>query len=188
MDRRQLKTRKAIFHAFTQLLKEKKLNAITVQDIINLADIGRSTFYAHFETKDDLIGALCSEVFDHIINSAMDVNHTHGLYSDKTAPNSVFLHMLQHLEENDHNILTLISCDENELFMGYFKRQLNNLVKSQLNKENPQAANVPEDFIINHICSSFVNMVQWWVKTDAKVTPAELNRYFEAVNGAWIRH
>lgn len=181
MDRRQLKTRKAIFDAFTQLLKTKKMNGITVQEIIDLADIGRSTFYAHFETKDELVGALCSEVFDHVINSAMDVNHTHGLYSDGTAPNSVFLHILQHLEENDHNILTLFSCDENEVFMQYFKRQMNALVKSQLKEENPQAQ-VPEDFLINHISGSFVDMVQWWVKKNRHLTPQELNQYFEYVN------
>ena len=105
MDRRQKKTRAAIFNAFSGLLREKNYNKITVQEIINRADVGRTTFYAHFETKEDLLKELCEELFGHIIASAADCTHTHGLYSDSSAPESVFCHLLQHLEENDNNIL-----------------------------------------------------------------------------------
>ena len=65
MDRRQSKTRKAVFNAFVELLSEKGYSNTTIQDIITRADIGRSTFYSHFETKDDLLNALCESIFEH---------------------------------------------------------------------------------------------------------------------------
>ena len=40
---------------------------------------------------------------------------------------------------------------------------------------------MPEEFLLNHISGSFVEMVQWWVRRDMKETPEELDAYFRAV-------
>ena len=182
MDRRQQKTRAAVFAAFSSLLAEKSYSKVTVQEIIDTANIGRTTFYAHFETKDDLLKALCEVLFDHIISSAADCTHTHGLYSDKDAPESVFCHLLHHLQENEHNILVLLSCESSELFLRYFKDSLNGLVQSQfVNQNRRHNKEIPEDFLVNHISSSFVEMVLWWIRGHRKQSPAELDQYFRAV-------
>ena len=182
MDRRQQKTRTAIFSAFTSLLAEKSYSKITVQEIIDAANVGRTTFYAHFETKDDLLKELCEELFGHIIGSAMDCTHTHGLYSDGSAPESVFCHLLQHLQENDKNIIALLSCESSEMFLRFFKDSLNELVRSQFINQNRKAnTDIPEDFLINHISGSFVEMVLWWIKGHRKQTPEDLDRYSRAV-------
>ena len=69
MDRRQRKTREAIFKAFTELLSQKNFDQITVGEIIESADIGRATFYSHFETKDYLLEKFCKELFCHIFDT-----------------------------------------------------------------------------------------------------------------------
>ena len=182
MDRRQQKTRAAIFTAFSTLLAEKSYSKITVQEIIDIANVGRTTFYAHFETKDDLLKALCEELFGHIISSAMDCTHTHGLYSDRNAPESVFCHLLQHLQEGENNILELLSCESSEVFLRYFKDSLNELIQNQfVNQNRKNNTDIPQDFLINHISGSFVEMVLWWIKGQMKQTPEELDRYFRAV-------
>ena len=182
MDRRQQKTRAAIFTAFSALLAEKSYSKITVQEIIDAADVGRTTFYAHFETKDDLLKALCEELFGHIISSALDCTHTHGLYSDRNVPESVFCHLLQHLQEDENNILALLSCESSELFLRYFKDSLNELIQSQFVKQNRKNnTDIPQDFLVNHISGSFVEMVLWWIRGRMKQTPEELDRYFRTV-------
>ena len=179
MDRRQEKTRKAIFDAFSELLSQKSYHKITVQEIIDAANVGRTTFYAHFETKDDLLRELCAELFAHIIGAALDHTDAHGRYSDGEAPASVFLHLLQHLQENDRNILGLLSCESSDLFLRYFKNSLNHLVRLQLEQiplHDAQA--LPEDFLVNHISSTFVETVLWWLNHKQKQTPEELTGYF----------
>lgn len=108
MDRRQRKTRAAIFKAFTRLLSEKKYDQITVQEIIEEADVGRTTFYSHFETKDLLLKELCEELFGHIIDTAMDFPTATPTHPMGKAADPVFLHLFQHLEKNDRNILELL--------------------------------------------------------------------------------
>lgn len=182
MDRRQQKTRAAIFSAFSVLLSEKNYSKITVQEIIDAANVGRTTFYAHFDTKDELLKALCEELFGHIISSALDCTHTHGLYSSGNAPKSVFCHLLQHLQENDNNILGLLSCESSEIFLRYFKDSLNELIRTQfVNRNRNSNTNIPQDFLINHISGSFVEMVLWWIKGRMKQTPEKLDCYFRAV-------
>ncbi|WP_412537769.1 helix-turn-helix domain-containing protein [Longispora sp. K20-0274] len=53
-DRRVRRTRLALRHALVELMVDKGYDAVTVQDIIDRADVGRSTFYAHFTDKEHL--------------------------------------------------------------------------------------------------------------------------------------
>jgi AcrR family transcriptional regulator len=55
LDRRSARTRRAILQAFVQLVLERRYDDISIADIVTLADVGRSTFYEHFRSKDDLL-------------------------------------------------------------------------------------------------------------------------------------
>lgn len=182
MDRRQKKTREAIFTAFTTLLSKKNYNQISVQDIIDEADIGRTTFYAHFETKDYLLKDLCEELFGHIIDTAMGLPHGHYHYSCGSKKDSVFLHLLRHLQENDRNILELLSSENNEIFLRYFKSNLKKLIVIQYAEKGLlKSSTLPEDYLVNHISSSFVETVDWWISHQMRETPEEITEYFLAV-------
>ena len=182
MDRRQRKTRDSIFGAFTHLLEKKAYNQITVQDIIDEADIGRATFYAHFETKDFLLKDLCEELFGHIIDTAMGLPHGHYHCSCANSEDSVFLHLLRHLQENDWNILALLSSQNNEIFLQYFKTNLKKLIKTQFADTGKlKRSKLPEDFLVNHVSVSFVETVSWWLRHGMKETPEELTEYFEGI-------
>ncbi len=173
MDRRQRKTRTAIFQAFEELLRTKRAEQITVGEIIQRADVGRATFYAHFETKDALLEALCQELFCHIFDS-LEGETEHRHIFDCEAPVSVFLHLFQHLAKDDHGILKLFAGENNEIFLGYFKQGLVNLIESQLMADS----DLPRDFRVHQIAAIFTETVRWWVAGKMQETPEQICGYF----------
>lgn len=86
------------------------------------------------------------------------------------------------MQENDNNILGLLSCESSEIFLRYFKDSLNELVQTQfVNHNRKQNQDLPQEFLVNHISGSFVEMVLWWLKNNKEHTPEELDYYFRAV-------
>lgn len=182
MDRRQQKTRRAIFEAFSCLLSKKSYTRITVQDIIDQANIGRSTFYSHFETKDDLVKEMCTDIFQHVFSEHLDSENTHDFSLEEGNPDVMITHILYHLQDNKKDITAILSCESGALFLHFFKQFLNELiVKHILNKPEQRLNDIPEAFLINHISGSFIEMVKWWIIQGMKQTPEELAQWFGKV-------
>ena len=182
MDRRQRRTREAIFGAFTRLLSKKDFNQITVGEIIEAADVGRATFYSHFETKDFLLKEFCEELFCHIFDTENKNSRDHRHIFDCNGSDSVFLHLFEHLQKNDNNILSLLSCRNNELFLGYFRNSLEGLIESHLHLfESKRNKTVPPHFWKHHIASTLVETIRWWTDNGMEQSAETITEYFFAV-------
>lgn len=182
MDRRQQKTRDAIFEAFGTLLSTKSFSKITVQDIIDEANIGRTTFYDHFATKDYLLKEMCADLFDHVFSDTLDIENTHDFSMKTGNPHEMITHILYHLIDNKRNIIGILSHESGELFLGFFKQYLNELMAARMPGDMDLSnEKIPNDFLVNHISSSFVGMVQWWIKNNLKQSPEKMADYFMAV-------
>ncbi len=178
MDRRQQKTRAAIFDAFSKILKTKKYNNITVQEIIDEANIGRSTFYSHFETKDELLKAMCTDMFIHIFSDELSVEKTHDFSEKKDKLDQKLTHILYHLKDSQRDIIGILSCESGELFMQYFKEYLISMFSRYI-IQSPK--NIPMEFLLNHLAGSFANTIQWWIKHNMVNSPEEIADYFMSV-------
>lgn len=178
MDRRQQKTRQAIFQALSRLLKIKDFNHITVQNIISEANIGRSTFYAHFETKDDLLKAWCSDIFTHIFSDTLSVEKTHDFTGIDYGLLEKITHLLYHLRDQKSDILGILPYDCDGLFMGYFKNYLIEMFSQYLTQT---IVDVPQDFLLNHLLSSFGEAIFWWIKRDMQDSPEQMAAYYMSI-------
>ncbi len=171
MDRRQKKTRNAIFQAFNRLLEEKHFNNITVQEILDGANIGRSTFYSHFETKDALLKEMCTEIFDHVFSHELSSETSHDFSLSDHGLREKITHLLYHLRDNKGNVLGVLSGESGELFMRYFKEYL--LIMFE---QYPGSIrnDVPREFALNHLTGSLAEAVKWWIGIKMEMQPEEL--------------
>jgi len=176
MDRRQSKTRRAVFQAFTALLERKSYGSITVQEIIDAANVGRSTFYAHFETKDDLLRALCREIFDHVFSHELMKEATHDFSGGDAGLSQRITHVLYHLRDSRGYLRGILSSESGELFMGYFKEYLALFFKSAA---AGAAVDAPEDYVLNHVVCDFAETVRWWM-CRPEYSPEDVSRFFLA--------
>jgi len=128
MDRRIQKMREAIFSAVSRLLAQKGYAKITVQEIIDEANIGRSTFYAHFETKDDLLKALCSDIFDHVFLSELISERTHDFSAANNDLEDKITHILYHLKDSHRDMKRMLNGESGELFLSMLKTYMTKLL------------------------------------------------------------
>lgn len=179
MDRRQLKTRQAIIDAFVSLLSKNNYEKISVKDIIDAANIGRSTFYSHFETKDELAKQICIDLFKHIFSHIIPPCSTHN-FSDKpqNAQNRI-AHILYHLRDKRDYYLGIITYDESTLFLRFFREyMLKNVTIKLAGPQQEALQKVPDDFLVSSLTSSFIGMVRWWLKNNMQQPPEEVAQYF----------
>ena len=173
MDRRQRRTRSLIFTAFSALLERKSYSSMTVQDIIDEADIGRSTFYAHFETKDELLKALCNDIFDHVF-SAEIMSEEHHDFSHHSSFRDRITHILYHLQEKQQSIRGLFNGECGEIFLRYLKEYLCQVFDEHITIKD----DVPHDYALDLAVSSFAETVRWWLKGHSEYTPEQMTDYF----------
>lgn len=179
MDRRTQKTNKAIVDAFTSLLEQKRYSKITIQEIIDQADIGRSTFYSHFETKDELLKTMCTDIFDHIFELSLPSEDSHDFLKANVSYYTVITHMLYHIKDNAAVIKGVLGSESGELFMKYFKEYFNKQIEKILSfRIINDTCDIPLDFLINHISGSFIEMIRWWSQNNMRQSPEEMASYF----------
>ena len=169
MDRRQQKTRKAIFDAFQTLLEAKRYDHITVQDIIDEANVGRSTFYAHFETKEALLDALCDEAFFHLFGK----NACTFTGSGDTLEGRL-THILWHVRESRNNLSAILRSNGGEIFLSYFREHL-----SALFAEVPSTVSgLPEAYRLRMLAAGFTETVVWWAEEKYREEPGTVAACF----------
>ena len=173
-DRRISKTRKAIYQAFLQLLNQKDYEAITVQEIIDLADVGRSTFYSHYESKELLLDELCQKLFHHLFER-----------DEHLSPQDYLAHIFQHFKKNQDHVSSLL-LSKNDYFIRQLRKELEHDVYPMLADELIQAhPNIPHSYLKHLVVSHFIETISWWLKNGKSYNEQKVVQfYLEILNAS----
>ena len=178
MDKRQEKSIQTIYESFTSLINKKKYDDITIQDILNEGHISRSTFYAHFKTKDELLLKISGNIFDHVFSHSLKEEKTHDFSSDDILDyKHLITHIFYHLKDEKELISGILSSSASILFLDGFKKHLNKFMDAYLNNY-PYDKQIPIKLLKIMMVNNFISIIQYWKENKFKDTPEELTEYF----------
>ena len=115
-DRRVARTEAAVIGAFESLLDERGYARMTVQEILEAADVGRATFYAHFQGKEGVMAAFVAGVIDHVAAPA-DAEPGHD-FTGRDGAAAQVEHALRHVQEHSHAVRALLMGGCSSEFIG----------------------------------------------------------------------
>lgn len=174
MDRRTRKTQLCIREALFNLMSEKAYSKITIQDIIDRANVGRSTFYFHYETKDDLL----RECVEDILQGYFE-NYGDSIIEQKRI--IPIAELLEHIRENSRVMKGILHSESGEFFLQQVQEFWGNKVLNYIeDNQNPnKVGEVPKDVVAMHVASTMIWMLRWWFDGKTKYTAWELDGYFQ---------
>lgn len=153
-DRRVLRTRLALRDALLALLPEKGWDDLNVQEICDRANVGRSTFYMHYQSKEDLLSESLND-----LRAMLQSTNTEG---DPESTRFAFLPgLLAHMIENRAIFRTVIGRRSGHVVERRFRATVVQLLEEELANQN--LAGIALDIRARFIAGGWVDLMAWWV-------------------------
>jgi AcrR family transcriptional regulator len=174
VDRRVRRTRDLLHRALLDLIAEKGYDRVTVQDILDRADIGRSTFYAHYRDKEDL---LRSGVEDVNVAIAAEIEGEGKTLSGLLQP---LLVVFRHVESHRHMWQPLATKGGLDLGLRMLQQYSEELLRDHLSSHFPQAAadSTQLEAAVQFTTGALSGLLTWWVAADIRRSADEVHAMF----------
>ncbi len=172
-DERARRTRDRLGGAFVALIHEKPIEDVTVQDVLDRASVGRSTFYLHFRDKNDLLLSQL-EIFLEMTSTTLSVRKE---ASDRIV---AVAEMFSHIENQSELYRILAGAgrlnDFFDLAQTYFARGIEHRLRAS--KRLPKMSQGELAARASAMAGSLLSLLRWWLDRGAKESPAEMDDLF----------
>lgn len=179
IDRRVDRTRSLLKNALFSLVSRKSYESITVDEICEMANVGRSTFYAHYTGKDDLKR---SGIDDHL--RKLLVAHQRDILNRVEGPVACrfgfSLAMFEHARDHKQLYRALVGGRGGAVALGTIRKIISDLVRDELaaSTNNNATQVIPRAFVVEYVVGAYMAVLTWWLDKGAKLPPERMDAMF----------
>lgn len=182
-NRRVEKTKRELHLAMISLLHERNYDSIVVQDILDRANVGRSTFYSHFRDKDELLLKGIGNLREWLRAAQTEAGKTMDKPYEKMI--SFSLPMFEHIDEFRKVIHGINQSQAGPLMMQKIGRMIAELItdasQGEFEKRRKSKAPVPKEILIHYVSSTFISVMTWWLDNRNSMTPKAVNTVYRSL-------
>ena len=190
IDRRSLRTKATLQHALNSLVRKKDYEAITIKDICDAANVGRSTFYAHYTSKDDLKRRGFDKLRKELVDRQREALATAANEGDRSLGFS--LTMFEHARDHVDQYRVLVGGRGGAVSLGRIRQILADLVRDELaaTVDKASADVIPHELAVQYVVGAFMAVMTWWLDGGAKLPPQRIDAMFrrlatEGITGSY---
>ena len=173
IDRRIIKTKRAICNAFTELLQTKDINEITITDIANKADVNRKTIYNYYTGVHEIVG----EIEDRLVSNFELLMKDVDIRQSLDDPSILFTTITNLLSDNFDFYGKLMNLSANSQLTNKIVKSLEERVKKLFISQNLFELNKVE-LVSTYIVTGLIAVYQYWFNTGREIP---INEFSEDV-------
>jgi AcrR family transcriptional regulator len=177
-DRRVQRTRQLLEQALLALIKEKAFESISVQEIIDRANVGRATFYEHYDNKEDLLQSGFNG-----LEARLKERQREALArgSDLDERLFAFSHeLLAHAHEHRDAFPAMVGKRGGAVIQHVLRKLLVGLVREDVKSTVPKEGTgaVPPEAIVQFLANGLFGLLVWWLNGRMRLSVEEVNGIF----------
>lgn len=169
-DRRILKTQRLLREALFSLIHERNYDSIVVNEILDRANVGRSTFYTHFRGKDEL---LVSGIRDMLRSMRPAVPPSPAKRYERIVWFS--LPIFEFLEQHRRTGVARLGARDRAFIHDHLRKALIELIADDVRKDlqgrRKAAGRIAPDLFIQYVASTFILTLKWWMESSSPLPP-----------------
>ncbi len=178
IDRRKMRTRKALQQSMVALILEKGYDAVNVSEITDRADLGRATFYLHYKDKDDLLIETINDIVRDFIKKITGYTIMPLDPKDDEVIRQVFLFAQQNSDlfriiMRGHGMYTT-TLRIQSVIADFIRKNVSDWLTAQRRQSKD-----PLDVLSNFYAGALLNSIFWWLENETSYTAEDMALNFK---------
>jgi len=171
LDSRVKHSREALYNALFALMMERGYERLTIQNLLDRAEVGRATFYAHFESKDELLAGSVARLRQWLISEWRKLPEQRLGFT---------LPLFSHLASHSAIYQKSVARDSEVSVERHMRHMLHGLVRDDLTSRSvPGQDGASLDLAVQFVTGALWSTIAWWMASAMALPPPELNALFQ---------